>query len=108
MTLLLELNGKVDILVNNAARILNKLAVDMTVDEWDSIMAVNARGMFVHAREALRVMIPKGSGSIVNVGSYACYYALPTIAAYAASKGAVARTSRRWRAQVSKLVGERP
>ncbi|WNG34880.1 SDR family oxidoreductase [Archangium minus] len=94
VALAIERFGKVDILVNNAARILNKLAVDMTVEEWDSIMAVNARGMFVHAREALRVMIPKRGGSIVNVGSYACYYALPTIAAYAASKGAVAQLTK--------------
>ncbi|WP_239470276.1 SDR family NAD(P)-dependent oxidoreductase [Archangium violaceum] len=94
VALALERFGKVDILVNNAARILNKLAVDMTVDEWDSLMAVNARGMFVHAREALRAMIPREAGSIVNVGSYACYYALPTISAYAASKGAVAQLTK--------------
>jgi NAD(P)-dependent dehydrogenase (short-subunit alcohol dehydrogenase family) len=39
-------------------------------------------------------MTPQGSGAIVNVGSYACYQAFPTIAAYAASKGALAQLTR--------------
>ncbi|MDW3688330.1 SDR family oxidoreductase [Cupriavidus sp. CV2] len=86
--------GRLDILVNNAARIVNRMVVEMTVAEWDGILAINARGMFVHAREALRVMIPARQGTIVNVGSYACVVALPTIAAYAASKGAVAQLTR--------------
>jgi NAD(P)-dependent dehydrogenase (short-subunit alcohol dehydrogenase family) len=86
--------GKVDILVNNAARIINKLVIDMTVEDWDSIMAVNVRGWFLHSREALRAMIPNHSGSIVNVGSYACFYTFPQIAAYAASKGAIAQLTR--------------
>lgn len=86
--------GRLDILVNNAARIINRTVADTTVAEWDEILAINARGMFVHAREALRVMVPAKRGAIVNVGSYACVVALPTIAAYAASKGAVAQLTR--------------
>ena len=66
----------------------------MTADEWDQILAINARGMFLHAREALRAMVPARRGAIVNVGSYACVVALPTIGAYAASKGAVAQLTR--------------
>ncbi len=94
VALAIEHFGKVDILVNNAARIINKLVVDMTVEDWDSIMAVNVRGWFLHSREALRAMIPNRSGSIVNVGSYACFYTFPQIAAYAASKGAIAQLTR--------------
>lgn len=55
---------------------------------------VNVRGWFLHSREALRAMIPNRSGSIVNVGSYACFYTFPQIAAYAASKGAIAHLTR--------------
>ncbi len=86
--------GKLDVLVNNAGIIINKLVVDMTLDDWDRIFAVNIRGVFLHAREAMRAMIPNGSGAIVNVGSYACFQAFPTIAAYAASKGALAQFTR--------------
>lgn len=39
VALAIERFGKVDILVNNAARIINKLVVDLTVEDWDSIMA---------------------------------------------------------------------
>lgn len=86
--------GRLDVLVNNAARIINRNVVEMSLADWDAIMNVNVRGAFLHAREALRVMIDQGSGSIINVGSYACQVAFPSIAAYAASKGALAQLTR--------------
>jgi NAD(P)-dependent dehydrogenase (short-subunit alcohol dehydrogenase family) len=90
----IEQFGQLDILVNNAGIIINKLVVDMTLDDWDRIFAVNIRGVFLHSREAMRAMIPKGRGAIVNVGSYACFQTFPSIAAYAASKGALAQFTR--------------
>jgi NAD(P)-dependent dehydrogenase (short-subunit alcohol dehydrogenase family) len=86
--------GRLDVLVNNAARIINRNVVEMSLADWDAIMNVNVRGAFLHAREALRVMIDQGSGSIINVGSYACQVAFPSIAAYAASKDALAQLTR--------------
>lgn len=90
----IEQFGQLDILVNNAGIIINKLVVDMTLDDWDRIFAVNIRGVFLHSREAMRAMIPNGRGAIVNVGSYACFQTFPSIAAYAASKGALAQFTR--------------
>jgi NAD(P)-dependent dehydrogenase (short-subunit alcohol dehydrogenase family) len=86
--------GKLDILVNNAATIIYKRAVDMTLDEWNRILAVNLTGVFLHSREAVRAMIPKRSGAIVNIGSYACFFGFPAIAAYCASKGGLAQLTR--------------
>lgn len=90
----IERFGRLDILVNNAGIIINKLVVDMNLDDWDRIFAVNIRGVFLHSREAMRAMIPAKSGAIVNVGSYACFQTFPSIAAYAASKGALAQFTR--------------
>ncbi|AGW94337.1 MULTISPECIES: SDR family NAD(P)-dependent oxidoreductase [Cupriavidus] len=86
--------GKLDILVNNAGIIINKPVVEMSLDDWNSIQAVNATGAFLFSREAMRVMVSARSGAIVNVGSYACQQAFPLIAAYAASKGALAQLTR--------------
>lgn len=86
--------GQLDILVNNAGIIINKQVVDMTLEDWDRIFAVNIRGVFLHSREAIRAMIPNGQGAIVNVGSYACFQTFPKISAYAASKGALAQFTR--------------
>ena len=86
--------GKLDILVNNAARIVYKNAINMTLEEWNSIMDVTSTGVFLHSREALKAMIPNQTGTIVNIGSYACYQTFPGISAYAAAKGALAQITR--------------
>ncbi len=86
--------GRLDVLINNAGVIINKPVVDMTLDEWNRVLAVNVTGAFLQSREAVRAMIPNKAGAVVNVGSYACYQAFPTIAAYTASKGALAQLTR--------------
>ena len=94
VALTLERFGKLDILVNNAATIIYKRVVDMTLDEWDRILSVNLTGVFLHSREAVRAMIPRKSGAIVNIGSYACFFGFPAVAAYCASKGGLAQLTR--------------
>ena len=86
--------GKIDILVNNAARIVYKPAVEMTLADWNSILDVTSTGVFLHSREALKAMIPNKSGAIINIGSYACAQTFPGISAYAAAKGALAQITR--------------
>jgi len=94
VALAVEQFGRLDILVNNAGIIINKRVVDMTRDDWERIQAVNATAAFLHSREAVKAMIPNQSGAIVNIASYASYFAFPTIAAYTASKGALAQLTR--------------
>lgn len=86
--------GGLDILVNNAGTIINKTVVETSLEEWNRILATNATGAFLHTREAMKVMIPRSAGSIVNIGSYACFQGFKTIPAYAASKGALAQLTR--------------
>ena len=83
--------GKLDILVNNAGRIIYKPLVEMTLDEWNWQMQTNSTGAFLHTREALKAMTPNKFGAIVNIASYAAYYAFPGISGYTASKGVSAR-----------------
>ncbi|WP_328340492.1 SDR family oxidoreductase [Streptomyces violaceus] len=86
--------GGLDILVNNAGLTLNNLVTDTTAEDWDAVMAVNARGSFFFAREAFRAMKVRGGGAIVGTGSYTCTVALPEGAAYSASKGALAQLTK--------------
>jgi NAD(P)-dependent dehydrogenase (short-subunit alcohol dehydrogenase family) len=86
--------GRLDILINNAARIVYKPLVEMSLEDWNSIMDVTSTGVFLHTREALKAMIPNRSGAIVNIGSYACFQSFPGISAYAAAKGALAQLTR--------------
>src|ERR1700730_18019138 len=90
----LERFGKLDILVNNAATIKYTPILDLTLEEWNNTLSVNLTGAFLHSREAVRAMIPKKSGAIVNIGSYACFFGFPQIGAYAASKGGLAQLTR--------------
>jgi NAD(P)-dependent dehydrogenase (short-subunit alcohol dehydrogenase family) len=94
VALALKRFGHLDILVNNAARIVYKPVVEMTREDWEYVMTTNVTGAFLHAREAAKAMIPHKRGAIVNIASYASYFAFPTIAAYCASKGALAQLTR--------------
>ncbi|OBK08251.1 SDR family NAD(P)-dependent oxidoreductase [Mycobacterium sp. 1245852.3] len=86
--------GQLDILINNAGTIINKRVIETTLEDWNHILDTNVTGAFLHTREAMRAMIPRRSGAIVNIGSYACFQSFKTISAYAASKGALAQLTR--------------
>ena len=81
--------GGVDVLVNCAGIVLEKPVVQTSAAEWDRIMAVNVRGVFLCAKYAAILMQKRGGGAIVNIGSIEALGANPAHAAYAASKGAV-------------------
>ena len=86
--------GRLDILVNNAGRTLNKPLTDTSISDWDAIMSVNARGNFLHSREAIKAMIDQGGGAIVNVASIVSSVGMKETAAYASSKGAIAQLTK--------------
>ncbi len=82
--------GKVDILVNNAGISLRHAEMDISDEDWDAIMDVNAKGVFIGSRAVLPAMRRAGGGSIVNISSIAGILGRPLASpAYAASKGAV-------------------
>lgn len=80
--------GTIDILVNNAGVISRGSFLELTEQDWDSVMAVNAKGMFFCSQAVARCMAEKKCGSIVNITSFSSFVATPNVAAYGASKGA--------------------
>ena len=78
--------GRLDILVNNAGVDATLPVDELSVEQWDWIMAVNLRGPFVMSRAAFPHMRRRGGGSIVNIASTAAKRAWPNASAYHASK----------------------
>jgi cyclopentanol dehydrogenase len=83
--------GKLNILINNAGIVIPRVPIEeRSVEEWDRVMAVNARGVFLGTKCAIPAMRRAGGGSIVNISSIAGIgQSLHQEPAYAASKGAV-------------------
>lgn len=84
-----ETHGRLDGLVNNAMAAAYKSVLDLTIDDWRRDFAVNAEAVFFGTREALRLMLPQGRGSIVNIASACGIRAMPGMASYSASKAAL-------------------
>lgn len=63
--------GQIDILVNNAGNFVKASAIDLTEDQWDSIMAVHMKGHFACAQPAIKAMMKQKRGRIINVSSMA-------------------------------------
>ena len=81
---------KIDILVNNAGIFSSVPLIDMTEDEWDKVMEVNLKGVFVCSQAVMKFMIKQHSGKIVNIASLAGKVGgIYSGAHYAASKAGV-------------------
>ncbi len=87
--------GRLDILVNNAGiSPYYKPAETVTETEWDEIMKINLKGVFLCCHAAARVMIPQKSGRIINISSIGGTVALPRLLAYCSAKGAIDQLTR--------------
>ena len=79
--------GRLDILVNGAGINYRRPLETFTEDDWDSLMAINLKGAFFAAQEAVSFMRRQSWGRIINVGSIAFDIVVPNVALYAISKG---------------------
>lgn len=82
--------GKVDVLVNSAGRTKRAPTLDFTEEDWNNILDTNLTGTLRAAQVFGRHMLERESGSIINIASLSTFVALYEVAAYSASKAAVA------------------
>ncbi len=91
-----EGNGRLDVLINNAGTSLRQPAEELSLENWNKVVAVNMTGVFLCAREAGKRMLAQGSGNIVNLASKWGMVAGPFYGnlSYHATKGAVVMMTR--------------
>lgn len=81
--------AQIHILVNNAGCNRRKLALEVTWDDWNTVLDTNLRGSFFVAKGLAPGMIAKGYGRIINIGSVTCVAGYAGLAPYGASRGGI-------------------
>jgi 3-oxoacyl-[acyl-carrier protein] reductase len=87
-------HGGVALLVNNAGRIIIKPFLEHTDEDWDAVLAVNLTAVYLCCQHAIRGMLEREQGAIVNVSSIGAFNFTATHASYAASKAGVVALTR--------------
>lgn len=86
--------GKIDILVNNAGIYIQKPLVELTEKEWDKLIDINLKGVFLCTKEVVKEMIKRRYGKIINIASIAGQVGFANSSAYCASKGGIINITR--------------
>ncbi len=88
------LGGKLDILVNNAGIQRRNRCEEFTLEDWQTVIDTNLTSIFQMCQCAGQIMLPQGSGKIINIASLLSFFGGITVPAYAASKGGVAQLTK--------------
>jgi NAD(P)-dependent dehydrogenase (short-subunit alcohol dehydrogenase family) len=86
--------GGVDVLVNNAGVEIRGGVLTLTEEEWDQMLAVDLKAIYLCSREAIPEMLKAGGGSIVNIASVLSFDVIPERAAYCAAKAGAIHLSK--------------
>jgi 2-deoxy-D-gluconate 3-dehydrogenase len=90
----IEAMGSIDILVNNAGIQRRSPAVDFSEQDWDDVLQVNLKAVWLLCQQAGRHMVEKNSGKIINIASLVSFQGGLYVPAYASAKGAVAQLTK--------------
>ncbi|MEO7131021.1 MAG: SDR family NAD(P)-dependent oxidoreductase, partial [Dermatophilaceae bacterium] len=101
----LDEHGRLDILVNNAGITIDKLAMKMSVEDWNTVLAVNLSGSFYMAQPALEHMLERGTGRIIFVSSVIGETGNIGQANYAASKAGMLGLTKTLAKEAAFLLG---
>jgi NAD(P)-dependent dehydrogenase (short-subunit alcohol dehydrogenase family) len=86
--------GKLDILVNNAGVLTRRPFLELPEEEWDQVMAVNLKGVFLCSQAAARRMVDSGGGCIISISSVNAVSTTPFTVHYCASKAGVSNLTK--------------
>jgi len=89
-----EQYGRLDILFNNAGSNLIKPVTEVAEEEWDGLIALDLKGVFLGVKHAIPLMLKGGGGSILNMASTLGLIGLPNMPTYCAAKGGVIALTR--------------
>ena len=81
--------GRVDILINNAGITRDGLLLRMKEEDWDLVLSINLKGVFLCTKEAVKVMVKQRHGRIINIASVVAFMGNPGQANYSASKAGI-------------------
>ncbi len=86
--------GQIDILVNNAGIYLPNEVIDVNEKDWDTVMSIDVKGLYLMSKAILPYMLKNENGKIINIASIAGLFGFEKSAAYCAAKGAVINLTR--------------
>ncbi len=89
-----EVLGRVDILVNNAGISIRSQPQELSADDWDRVVDVNLKSVFLASKEVHRHMKEQGGGKIINIGSMFSLFGSDWVSPYSASKGGVVQLTK--------------
>ncbi|MBI4689626.1 MAG: 3-oxoacyl-[acyl-carrier-protein] reductase [Nitrospirae bacterium] len=81
--------GKIDILINNAGVTRDSLIMRMKEEDWDTVISVNLKSVFLCSKEAIKIMVKQKYGRIINIASVVAFMGNPGQANYSASKAGI-------------------
>ena len=90
----LQIHGRVDVLINNAAVLRTARLHELSEEDWDLVLDVSLKGPFLMTKAVIPAMLEAGGGAIVNVASISSLIVLPEHAAYCAAKGGLVQLTR--------------
>jgi len=103
-----ETYGRIDALINNAAyfsKIVRKTFTELTEEEWDTVMAINVKGIWNCSRAVAPQMIEQGKGKIINMASGTAFKGNAYFLHYVSSKGAVVSMTRALAREMAEMGG---